>query len=119
MPILVIYGVPIDEDGERLDSLEKALQETVASMSELKISAAQVKVRFPQEIRSKNYRDSPVSEINAFVEGLFHRPERTDAVRNYLAKFIGGVLKEFFPHALVECIVKKFEEKQGFWSSAG
>lgn len=57
-------------------------------------------------------------EIIIEVSGLFEELERSENVRNELARKLGKVLVEFFPAALVECFVQSFNPSQGFWSSS-
>jgi hypothetical protein len=57
-------------------------------------------------------------EIIIEVTGLFDKPERTDEVRQRLAKSLGENVHVLYPRAKVECTVEVINPAKGFWTSA-
>lgn len=115
MPIVSVMGTSSREDKSFYEKIESSMKSTVASIKELKLKRKQVSVRFPKD----NLEDRDDQEIIVEVEGLFQLPERTDEVREKLAKRIVAETAELFPEAtLIECIVIPFDPAQGFASFA-
>ena len=105
MPILLLLGVP---KHQQTTLFEKALQQRISGIPELKLK--------PEEITIKFLADAD-DEIIIFVEGLFDKPERTEEVRKNLAERIVLCGQKYLPEAtLIECFVRLFDPKQGFYS---
>ena len=115
MPIVFVYGIP-DEfaEGKVEKDLFPALLKAVTDVKELGLQGDQVTIFFPLDKMEKGLGE----EIIIFVEGIFEKPERTEDVRKHLAQNLGRAAKSHFPKAMVECFIRPFNPKQGFWSSA-
>ncbi len=111
MPVLFIYGVPENKVGI-LEELTNDLINTVAySVEELKLTTSDVSCFYPKDLMSKGLGE----EIIIFVDCLTVKPERTEAVRNKLAKAIVDAVIHYFSDAnLVECFIKPFNPEHGF-----
>lgn len=111
MPVLLVYGIPENFGEMDLEKFWEALRYSVASVEGLNIKIDQVSVFFPPD-RLKNGLGE---EIIIFVKGLFQRPERTEKVRQNLAKIVAKTVKSFFPKTnTVECFVEPFNPNSGF-----
>ncbi len=110
MPILTVQGIPANIGIEELKKLWSALRSVVASIPELKLTSEQVTVFFPPDLLQEGLGE----EIIITVTGLFLRPERTEEIRNILAKKIALIAKLYFPDAMIECLIIPFDPSQGF-----
>ncbi len=110
MPILTVQGIPANIGIEELKKLWFALRSVVASIPELKLTSEQVTVFFPPDLLQEGLGE----EIIITVTGLFVRPERTEEIRNILAKKLALIAKLYFPDAMVECLIIPFDPSQGF-----
>lgn len=110
MPALIIYGVPEDKSG-MLEELTNNLVNAITSVDELKLKTSDVSCFYPRDLMSKGLGE----EILVFVDCLTDKPERTEAVRNKLAKAIVDTVVRYFSDAnLVECFIRPFNPEQGF-----
>ena len=117
MPILKIYGIPIEMSGG-LDELVIMLKKRISSIKELGLNEDQISCFFPSDLLEEGLGE----EIIAFVDGLFKKPERTKEVQDNLAEMVVATLYEFSKKAinfgstvhvqLIECIVKPFDEQK-------
>jgi len=116
MPIVKVYGIPNTFQGDpSLKELKASIAAAIARrVPQLKVS--QVSVFFPTDL------DCSVdgSELCAFVDGLFNRPERTPTVRKDVAAAVCATLYGFVVDKLkrkqkfVECLVRPFNAEDGF-----
>ena len=115
MPVLVIYGIS-EQMSRKLEEFTETLINTVAySVAELQIETSDVSVFYPKDWMPRGLGE----ELIIFVDGLFDKPERTEAVRGRLAEAITETAYEFFPQTgLIECFIRPFDKKQGFCSKA-
>lgn len=113
MPIIKVFGLPERMEEKDIVSLWEEIRSTVASVEELRITEEQVTVYFP----SDRLKTGLGEEVTIEVTGLFEKSERTPAVRRQLAEKLGRVVKKVFPLTLVECFVKPFDPRKGFWTS--
>jgi hypothetical protein len=112
MPVLLVYGVN-PEMGADLERYCEALIETAASVEELQLKESDVSCFFPADLLKKGLGE----EIIVSVQGLFDKPERTEEIRNKLAKCVVEITYQYFPHTkLVECFVTPFDPRQGFFA---
>ncbi len=111
MPILVVYGIPVDTAQKELESFCQNLISAVYMMPELELKPSDVSVFFPQDLMHSGLGE----EIIIFVEGLFEKPERTEDVRQKLAQDLVTVACKYFPRSnLIECLIRPFDPKKGF-----
>jgi len=113
MPVLFIYGIK-DELTGKLEEYADTLINTVAySVKELNLKPKDISCFFPKDLMAKGLGE----EIIIFVDGLYERPERNEEVRNKLASAIVHTTHSFFEEAnRIECFIKPFNPRQGFWS---
>lgn len=112
MPVLIVYGIPNDEEQDKLELFSEMLISYFCSMEEFQLKKDQVSCFFPTDRMNKGLGE----EIIIFVEGLFRKKERTEEVRRQLADMLCGVAKTSFPRARTECFVKPYDERLGFSS---
>lgn len=86
------------------------IQRVTASVLELKLASTQVTVFFSPDLLLEDQGE----EIIVTVTGLFIKPERTEEVRNILAKKLALIIKNYFRGAMVECLIIPFDPQQGF-----
>lgn len=113
MPIIKVWCLPNDLEEGDLRLLKTSIILVVGRVKELGLNKEDITVRFPRDMMD----DELGAEVIAEVVGLFEKPERTDEVRNRLARDIGAILQARFPEAKIECLVYPFNPAQGFWSS--
>lgn len=114
MPIIEVWGAPEDVEEESLNQLCDRIISAVMGVEELGLNnPSQISIFFPADRMMKDLG----AEVIAYVKGLFEKPERTDEVRNKLAKAVGELLHQVFSDAFVECFIESFNPQQGFWSS--
>lgn len=113
MPLIIVYGIS-EQMSRKLEEFTETLINTVVySVKELQLEESDVSVSYPKDWMSKGLGE----ELIIFVDGLFDKPERTENVRNRLAKAITQTANDFFPEAgLIECFIRPFDVKQGFFS---
>jgi hypothetical protein len=101
VPIIVVHGLPTDHKYraalEELITID--LPATVASAPELDIRSDQVTVFAPGSLVSRGHG----TEIVAFIEGLYMRPERTAEVLQRLADNVRDCLLKFAQDNLPRC----------------
>jgi hypothetical protein len=116
MPIVKVYGLPNTFQGDPcLKDLKSSIANAIARKVP-KLKASQVSVFFPVDL------DCSVdgTEICAFVDGLFSRPERTAGVRKDVAEAVCAMIYCFVMEKikrrpkLVECLVRPFNAEDGF-----
>jgi hypothetical protein len=111
MPILVVYGIPSDATQKKLESFCGSLIKAVYTIPELELKPGDISVFFPGDLMHSGLGE----EIIIFVEGLFEKPERTEDVRQRLAKDLIAVAYKYFSSSnLIECLVRPFNPKSGF-----
>lgn len=110
MPIIFVYGLPDDFHDE--ESLRWKLIDAATEVKELNLSIKDISVFFPSERLKENLGE----EIIIIVEGLFDGPERTNEVRIHLAAMLVRAVREYFPRAVIECLVKPFNPELGYCS---
>lgn len=119
MPVLTIYGLPNKVNQNMIESFCEQLQYSIVEIKELNLTKDQITVFFPPDKMVFGLGE----EIIIFVDGLFEKPERTPEVKNLLAKKIGEFTRRFFfmgdreEYPKVECFIRSFDPRQGFYSS--
>lgn len=114
MPVVFVYGLPENMKDNHIDELYKELVATILNIQELNLQSRQITFFFPSDRMKMGLGE----EIVIFVKGLIYKKERTDEVRQKLAKNLGMVAKKHFPNAdLVECFIEPFNLQWGFSSS--
>jgi hypothetical protein len=97
-----------------ISALRLAIPKVVADIKELRLRQEDVICLFPSDLIGRGCTAPIIIE----VIGLFEKPERTDEVRQRLAKELGLAVKKLVPDAEpIECFISPFNPKQGFWSS--
>lgn len=118
MPVIFIYGTS-KRQFEKLEEFKQKLIEEVILVKELGLTDKDVSVFFPED----QLGGWLSKELIIFVDGLLTKPERTDEVRENLAKKIVETTKYFwleqYPslfHGLniIECFVRPFDKGSGF-----
>lgn len=101
MPPVVIHGMPSGvTNAENLRNLVLCeLPEVVASVPEMGLVPDQVTVWVPNDL----VRSESRGVVVVFVEGLFHKEERTYEVKARLVEVIKVCLVKFFQANLTEC----------------
>lgn len=114
MPIIKVWCLPKAMTEERLKILCDAIINTVESVPELGLTGKKgsITVLFPTDRMDYGLGE----EIIAEVTGLFIKPERTEAVRNELARKITVLLHGYFPSAKKECFIHPFDQTSGYCS---
>lgn len=125
MPIVFVYGVPINEEPKALTNLLGDIQEAVASVKELGLKKEDVIVFFPKDLVEQGLGE----EIIIFVKGVCLKPdlESSDTalevivkkctIIQKLAEVIGKKAKDFYyPNSLVEVFVENTDPCR-VWSS--
>ena len=111
MPVIKVWCLPKQSE-EELNRLFEAIVKAVEGISELKLKGERsMTVLFPTDAMAYGLG----TEIIIEVMGLFEKPERTDEVRNRLARSLGIAVRKLFPLARVQCFVYSFNPSQGFW----
>lgn len=112
MPVLVIYGFPEDQDSNLRETRE-ALKIAITAIPELRLTKDQISCFFQMDM--SEMKDS--KEIIVFVKGLYDKPERTQEVRDALAKRICAVIDwQLEPFSgLIECFIEPFNVENGFY----
>ncbi|HPT08545.1 MAG TPA: hypothetical protein PLE28_02525 [bacterium] len=114
MPIIKVWCLPAGQTEECLNRLHKAIVKAVVSITELGLkNENEMTCLFVPDLMSYGLGDEIIVEIS----GLYDKPERTEEVRQDLAKSVGSSVKELYPQAKVECFVSTFKPEQGFWVS--
>lgn len=88
--------------------MTKSLINNIAGIKELNLMPSEISVFYPRDLMQEGLGE----EIIVFVDGLFDKPERTEAVRKELAE---TVAKNQGTN-LVECLIRPFKSEQGFCS---
>jgi hypothetical protein len=115
MLIVKVFGIPAEMQEPEIGGLYRRLVEATVEVKKLGLTDRQIAVFFP----SDRMKMGLGKEIIIFVEGLFEKPERTEEVRNRLARALGETAREVFPNAtVVECLINSFKPQAGFWTSA-
>lgn len=105
MPVLIIYGIPTEMDGQALRTFSDIMRRTASNVKELKITEDQVSVFLPTDLMPKRLG----KEIIVFVDGLTEKPERTEKVLKELVLDLIDEVHQSFPEAeLVECIIRPY-----------
>lgn len=114
MPIIKVWCLPAGQTEENLNRLHKAIVKAVVSVTELGLkNENEMTCLFVPDLMSYGLGDEVIVEIGS----LYDKPERTEDVRNNLAKNVGRSVKNLYPKARVECFISTFNPKQGFWTS--
>ena len=114
MPVLKIWCLPAGQTEEKLNALHKAIVKAIVSISELGLKTEKdITCLFVPDLMAYGLGEEIIIEI----DGLFDKPERTEDVKQRLAESVGKSVKELYPNAKVECFVRTFNPKQGFWTS--
>jgi hypothetical protein len=114
MPVIKLWCLPAGQTEEQLNRLHKAIVKSVVSISELGLNGEEdMTCLFVPDLMSYGLGEEIIVEIG----GLYGKPERTEKVKQSLAKSVGVSVKELYPSAKVECFVSSFDPKQGFWVS--
>jgi len=112
MPIIIVYGIPSNTTGNRIERFSDSLIKLTCRIPELNLTEDQVSYLFPRDMM--DWVESP-DEIFIFVEGLFDKPERTEDVRKKLAQtLVDCAIGHFRQAKLVECFIKPFDPRLGF-----
>ncbi len=69
-------------------------------------------ILFPQDMMSYGIGTVIIIEVT-LPKNLW----RTVKIRRHLAESVVTILKEYFPKAVVQCMIHQFDLKQGFWMS--
>ncbi|MDP2735700.1 MAG: hypothetical protein Q8P12_05850 [bacterium] len=113
MPVIKVWCLP-QQSEEDLNKLHQSIVAGVTSVKELGLKDEKdMTVLFPPDMMMYGLGDEVIVEIS----GLFVKPERTQEVRQRLAKSVGENVSVLCPNAKVECFVQPFDPAQGFWSS--
>ena len=110
MPVITIKGGPSKIPNNKLVLIREDLAHVVTSFRRLNLKRKDISFFFPldRQIDLDN-------ELIIEVSGLFTKPERTQEVKDGLAKNLALCLKGFFPKAKVECFVRSFDpQEEGF-----
>jgi hypothetical protein len=111
MPVIKVWCLPKSTE-RKLNQVFAGIVKAVEGVPELGLKGKHsMTVLFPPDMMKFGLG----TEIIIEVTGLFIKPERNDEVRNRLAGRLGMALKEYFPKAMVECLVYTFDPTQGFW----
>lgn len=112
MPILTVYGIPESMSAD-LPMMTKSLTNNIAGIKELNLMPSEISVFYPRDLMQEGLGE----EIIVFVDGLFDKPERTEAVRKKLAETVAKNILMFIQGTnLVECLIRPFKPEQGFCS---
>jgi len=114
MPIIKVWCLPLGQSEDDLNRLHRRIVQSVVSVSELGLrDEKDITCLFPSDLMKYGLREDVIIEIG----GLFEKPERTQEVRQRLAKKVGEGVKELFPAAKVECFISTTNPANGFWTS--
>jgi hypothetical protein len=142
MPVVKVWGLPQvlgkPKFSRVIAEYRDDIMGAVLSVGELKLyDRTQVTVIFPAELalnkgglqlvveinglekeieRTQAVRDKLAKSVGETVEKEI---ERTQAVRDKLAKSIGRTVQAWYPKAFVECFVGSVGSSDGFWRSSG
>ncbi|MFA6252154.1 MAG: hypothetical protein WCX74_02025 [Candidatus Paceibacterota bacterium] len=111
MPICYIHGINYTTE----DILEKMREEIITaiiSIPELGLNEDMVSVFFPADQRYIMNEG-----VSITIMGLYDKPERTEEVRNILARNVGKTIETWLPGIQIECLIFPFIPAQGFWCS--
>jgi len=115
MPVIKVWCLPSGQTKDDLNRLHKAIVAAVVSIRELGLqSENDMTCLFPPDLMKYGLGEEIIVEIS----GLFQKPERTQDVRQRLARNVGGVVKAFYHNAKIECFVATIDPLDGFWASA-
>ena len=113
MPVIKVWCLPKQTEKE-LSVLHQEIVKAVTSVPELKLKDENdMTCLFPPDLMSYGLG----TEIIVEISGLVEKPERTQEVRQQLAKNVGEAVKSLFPNAMVECFITSLKPEQGFWTS--
>lgn len=123
MPVLLIYGLAHnkrpksfwgfrEKDWEHLTRIRSEIKKAVASIEALHLREEHVTCFFLPTY------GPPEKDVIIFVDGLFEKPERDEAVRNALATAIQKVIfgKIIRDNGKVEVFINPFRLENGFCS---
>jgi len=114
MPVIKVWCLPANQTEEKLNEVYQSIVSAVVGVSELGLKDQNdVTCLFVPDLMSYGLGDEIIVEIC----GLFKKPERTEEVRQRLAKNVGVAIKNFYPDAKIECFVSNFNHESGFWTS--
>jgi hypothetical protein len=115
MPQCLISGIPPDTSEEKFVHVASKVEQIMMGIEELGIKdRTGITCNFPPDM----WKNRPTTQILMKVEGLFDKPERTDMVRQRLAKELEQGVRELFPGAeLVQCFICPFDPAKGFSES--
>lgn len=115
MPIIKVWCLPANQSEEDLRKLHKTIVAAVIGVSELGLKDQNdMTCLFPPDLMKYGLGEEIIIEVT----GLFDKPERTDEVRQKLAKSIGEGVQALYPDAKIECSVEVMNPTKGFWTSA-
>ncbi len=113
MLVIKVWCLPKSTE-HKLTQIFKGIVKAVESVPELGLKGKYgITVLFPPDMMKFGLGSGIIIEVT----GLFIESERDVEVRNRLAERLGWTLKEYFPQAMVECIVFPFDPKRGFWTN--
>ncbi len=113
MPIVRLWSLP-DVPKPVLEQIREAIRVAVLGIPELGLHRKEdVSVLAP----SDQMNDGLAREILVEVVDLFEKPERTYEVRMRLAEALGNAVRTFFLKAKIECAIRPFDPRLGYWSS--
>jgi len=115
MPIIKVWCLPANQTEENLRALHSAIVAAVIEVNELGLKDQNdMTCLFPPDLMKYGLGEEIIIEVT----GLFDRPERTDEVRQRLARNVGEAVHLLYPEAKVECLVATINPVKGFWTSA-
>lgn len=113
-PVIKVWCLPTDQKEKDLNRLHKAIVSAVVDIAELGLKDENdMTCLFVPDLMSYGLGEEVIVEIGK----LFEKPERTEKVRQRLAKSVGREVKKLYPKAKVDCFVESFNLAQGFWTS--
>ena len=114
MPVIKAWCLPSGQTEDDLNLLHQSIVRAVLSVPELGIkSQNDMTCLFPPDLMRYGLGEEIIIEIG----GLYEKPERTQEVRQQLAKSVGEAVKKLYSKAKIECFIATFDPSQGFWTS--
>lgn len=112
IPIIKVWCLP--KVGQRqLNKLFRSIVAAVESVTELGLKGSNsVTILFPQDMMNYGLGTVIIIEVT-----LPKKPGQTAKVRRRLAESLGTTIKDYFPKAVVQCMIHQFDPKQGLWTS--